>query len=145
MAYTAEQRQEAITAVLEGLSQGTPLTVILAAEGMPGYTTFWEWQQGDSVLSEAIARAREAGWDAIAVDALKIADHTADDTVLTEHGEKPNTEWITRSRLRVDTRLKLLAKWDPKRYGDRSLIGSDPENPLPAGFTVNLVKPVGNG
>ena len=31
-----------------------------------------------------------------------------------------NAEFVARSRLRVDTRLKLLAKWDPKRYGERS-------------------------
>jgi hypothetical protein len=31
----------------------------------------------------------------------------------------PDSEWISRSKLRVETRLKLLAKWDPKRYGDR--------------------------
>lgn len=43
-------------------------------------------------------------------------------------------------KLRIDTRLKLLAKWDPKRYGDKQLVGSDPDNPLPQGFTVNLVK-----
>lgn len=30
-----------------------------------------------------------------------------------------DTEHIQRSKLRVETRLKLLAKWNPKRYGDR--------------------------
>lgn len=136
MAYSQQEREAVIAAVLKGLAKGTPLTVILSKDGMPGYTTFWEWQQADEKLSEAIARAREVGWDAIAVEALAIADHTADDTISTKDGERPNSEWITRSRLRVDTRLKLLAKWDPKRYGDRTLIGSDPENPLPANLPV---------
>jgi hypothetical protein len=40
---------------------------------------------------------------------------------------------------RNDLKLKL-AKWDPKRYGDRQLLGSDPDNPLPAGFQVQFVK-----
>ena len=26
---------------------------------------------------------------------------------------------IQRAKLRIDTRLKLLSKWDPKRYGDK--------------------------
>jgi hypothetical protein len=141
MAYTADQRAEAIETVIAGLRKGTPLTVLCSAEGMPGYTTIWEWQQADATLSEAIGRAREEGFDQIALDALAIADETVNDTHKGKDGQDiPNSEWITRSRLRVDTRLKLLAKWDPKRYGDKQLIGSDPENPLPAGFKVELVK-----
>lgn len=33
--------------------------------------------------------------------------------------EIPDKEWMLRSKLRVETRLKLLAKWDPKRYGEK--------------------------
>jgi hypothetical protein len=138
MAYSEDARAQAIAAVLTGLRAGTPLTVICSAEGMPCDDTVRSWAEADDELSRAIARAREAGWDAIAMDALAIADHVADDTVATEHGEKPNAEWISRSKLRVETRLKLLAKWDPKRYGDKQLVGSDPDNPLPAGVVVSF-------
>lgn len=139
--YSSDQRQEAISKVLAGLREGTPLTIICDGEGMPCDNTVRDWAESDAELAADIARAREAGFDRIALDALDIADETSRDTVKGENGEeRPNSEWITRSRLRVDTRLKLLAKWDPKRYGDRQLIGSDPDNPLPAGFQVNLVK-----
>ena len=74
----------------------------------------------DADFSSAIARAREDGFDAIAQECLTIADATDYDDEFTESGGvKPNSEWISRSRLRVETRLKLLAKWDPKRYGDK--------------------------
>lgn len=90
---------------------------------MPGITTVWDWQKADATLSERIARAREAGFDQIAMDALAIADNVDEDadsdTIHTERGEIPNKEWMMRSKLRVDTRLKLLSKWDPKRYGDK--------------------------
>lgn len=139
--YTPKQREKAVKAVIAGLSKGTPLTVICSAEGMPNDDTVRDWAEADDEIRRAIARARETGFDQIAMDALAIADHTADDTVKGENGdERPNSEWITRSRLRVETRLKLLAKWDPKRYGEKQLIGSDPENPLPSGFNVRLVK-----
>jgi len=75
----------------------------------------------DPAFSRAIARAREAGFDRIALDALEIADNIGNehkDTIETKFGEIPNKEWVMRSKLRVETRLKLLAKWDPKRYGD---------------------------
>lgn len=142
MAYTSEQREFAVSAVIAGLRAGTPLTVICSADGMPDDDTIRNWAEADADLSRAIARARETGFDRIAMDALAIADETSNDTKVVGEDEREvaNTEWITRSRLRVETRLKLLAKWDPKRYGDKQLIGSDPENPLPQSFTVNLVK-----
>ena len=37
----------------------------------------------------------------------------------TEFGPRVNAEHIQRSKLRIETRLKLLAKWNPKKYGDK--------------------------
>ena len=72
--YTPEQRAKAIKAVIEGLSKGTPLTVICCGEGMPADNTVRGWAEQDAELADAIARAREAGWDALAVEALTIQD-----------------------------------------------------------------------
>lgn len=141
MAYSAEARQEVVQRVLDGLASGTPLTVICRSDGMPAPKTIREWADDDAELSCAIARAREDGFDVLAAECLDIADETGRDTIRTEGGERADTEWISRSKLRIETRLKLLAKWDPKRYGEKQLIGSDPENPLPDGFNVRLVKP----
>lgn len=107
--------------ILDGLSAGTPLTVLCEKTGMPGVRTVYDWMDKDREFSADIARAREAGFDQIALHALAIADEvTSKDTIELPNGvEIPNKEWILRSKLRVETRLKLLAKWDPKRYGDR--------------------------
>jgi hypothetical protein len=108
---------------VEGLSKGTPLTVLCEGDDMPGLSTFYEWMAADEILSGRIARAREVGWDRIALDALDIADEVTDkDTIVTQHGEIPNKEWLMRSKLRVETRLKLLSKWDPKRYGEATML-----------------------
>jgi len=116
----SKRSPEVIQRIIEGLSKGTPLTVICREDGMPHDSTVRDWMAEDPEFSLAIARAREAGFDQIALDALAIADNSTQDTILTDKGgEIPNSEWISRSRLRVDTRLKLLAKWDPKRYGER--------------------------
>ena len=120
MGRPTKRTEEIIKRIIEGLSAGTPLTVICKGDGMPHDSTVRDWMAGDSDLSLAIARARETGFDQIALDALAIADNRENDTILTDKGgEIPNSEWISRSRLRVETRLKLLAKWDPKRYGDK--------------------------
>lgn len=129
--YTEAQRAQAIEAVLAGLRAGTPLTIICSAEGMPCDDTIRNWADADEKLARDIARAREAGFDRIALDALAIADEVTDrDTLVTQHGEMPNKEWLMRSKLRVETRLKLLSKWDPKRYGERLALAGDSDAPI---------------
>ena len=41
-------------------------------------------------------------------------------------------------KARADIGLKLLAKWNPKRYGDRVQLAGDAENPLKAQVDVTL-------
>lgn len=141
-----ERSPEVMSEIIERLSRGEPMAVICRDDHMPSDRAVRYWQDEDAEFASAIARAREDGFDAIAADCLAIADETGLDTKIGENGERrPDSEWISRSRLRVETRLKLLAKWDPKRYGDKTLHGSDPDNPLPPGFNVTLVKATPGG
>lgn len=74
-------------------------------------------------FSNRIAHAREVGYDALAEEALNIAD-TPVEGVRTETAEdgavkKTREDMLGHRKLQIDTRLKLLAKWNPKKYGDR--------------------------
>lgn len=109
-----------ITEICDRLSKGEPLAQICRDEGMPHPSTVRDWMAERPSVSLAITRAREDGFDAIAAEALSIADDGRRDYVPDEDGrEAVDHDHIQRSKLRVDTRLKLLAKWDPKRYGER--------------------------
>lgn len=120
MPYPSKYTPELFAKICERLSVGEPLAQICRDDGMPSSNTFRDWCAADEALSIAYARARDEGFDAIAMDALHIADDNSQDTRYGKDGqEMPDSEWISRSKLRVETRLKLLAKWDPKRYGDR--------------------------
>ncbi len=148
MGRPSEFTEEGAQAILGRLSAGEPLAQICRDDGMPHASTFRRWceSQANKVdgvsLAIAYAHARDDGFDAIALEALDIADDSKTDTRLGKDGqEMPDSEWISRSRLRVETRLKLLAKWDPKRYGEKTLVGSDPDNPLPSGLQISFVTP----
>jgi len=135
--------QEVADEICERLSQGEPLRQICRDDRMPAWQTVYGWKAAHEEFSKRIASAREAGFDAIAEECLDIADETAFDTVSTEHGDRANTEWISRSKLRVETRLKLLAKWDPKRYGDKitqELTGANGGPVEFTGITRRIVK-----
>lgn len=90
--------------ICERLAKGEPLAQICRDVHMPVRQKVYEWANADPELAGRIAHAREIGFDAIADECLAIADGSADHN---------------RDRLRVDTRLKLLSKWDPKRYGEK--------------------------
>jgi len=78
--------------------------------------------------------------EAMAEEILEIADETSNDTIIVKRGdsehEVANNEWITRSRLRVDTRRWLMSKFAPKKYGDTQTLKGDPDNPLHLGVQL---------
>lgn len=132
-------------AICERLSKGEPLAEICRSEGMPPVRTVSHWKERVPTFLADFVRARDDGYDAIAAECLRIADATENDTMMVGTGvnahEAANTEWISRSKLRVETRLKLLAKWDPRRYGDKmtaELTGKDGKDlPVaPAGVLI---------
>lgn len=115
-------------AIIDGLCAGTPLAQLCREQGI-GLSTVYDWKDRDDELAGRIARAREIGFDVI-----------ASRTRETARGNGDSTADVQRDKLIIETDLKLLAKWDPKRYGDKQLVGSDPDNPLPSGVQVTFVK-----
>ena len=117
--------------ILDGLAAGTPLTILCEPPDMPSDDTVRIWADADPALSRDIARAREAGFDRIALEALRIADtplegveieetgHGSEDAPAFSERKVRRKDMLGHRRLQVETRLKLLAKWDPKRYGER--------------------------
>jgi len=54
-------------------------------------------------------------------------------TVTTDDGEKKTVreeDMLGHRKLQIETRLKLLAKWNPKKYGEKLALAGDAENPL---------------
>ena len=83
----------------------------------------------DSAASR-IAHARETGHDAIADECAALADMEPL-AVFDEAGNKrydPGS--IAWRKMQIETRVKLLAKWNPRKYGDKTVLAGDPEAPL---------------
>ncbi|MDE2434717.1 MAG: hypothetical protein KGM49_00520 [Sphingomonadales bacterium] len=98
-------------AICEGLSNGIPLRQ-LCRELHISKSEVYRWKDDDVELAGRIARAREIGFDDIAEALIEIIDDMAEDPAS--------------RRVRAEYRLKLLAKWAPKQYGDRiDLTSSD--------------------
>ena len=127
--YTPELAAE----ICERLSNGEPLRQICRDAHMPAWQKIYEWMAKDENLSGAIACAREQGYEAIAEEALIIADTPVfgQKQVMSDQGTSTTVEdMLGHRKLQIETRLKLLAKWNPKKYGDKVHLAGDAENPL---------------
>ena len=118
--YTDELANE----IIERLSEGEPLRQICRDPHMPSWMSVYRWMDANADFALRIARARELGEDAIAQECFDIADNAANDYMERSDnnggtGWQLNGEHIQRSKLRIETRLKLLAKWNPKKYGEK--------------------------
>lgn len=121
------------TKICEMLAEGTPLREICREEGMPPWRTVYSWMERDADLAASIARARELGYDAIAEECLRIADtpQSGKKVTMSEDGMTETVEdMLGHRKLQIETRLKLLAKWNPKKYGERVQVAGDADNPL---------------
>lgn len=117
---------------------------------MPSVRTINDWISGKGgvpaeevlELSAKVARAREEGYDAIAHDCLNIADDNGKDIRITDKGAQvTDHDVIQRAKLRVETRLKLLACWDPKRYGNKIDLTTKGEN-LNTATSINITREI---
>jgi hypothetical protein len=109
--------------ICERLAEGEPLRKICRDPHMPAWRTVYDWIKADSEFATRIAHARMLGFDAIAEEALEIADTPMAGEEIEDDGEKVRTrrgDMLGHRKLRVETRLKLLAKWCPAKYGDRT-------------------------
>ena len=118
MARPSKYTDEILKEICDRLSLGEDLETICKSEHLPCADTVHLWKCGKTTtvdkdkVFQAIAHAREVGYDAIARDARLIA-----------RGKHPDSTGDTlRDKLIIETDLKLLAKWFPSKYGDKTAV-----------------------
>ena len=99
---------------------------------MPTMPTLYGWLAVDPVFRKMWDEAMQLRAEKLVEEILEIADDNSDDVDYTdEHGGPHiNGENIARSKLKVDTRKWLASKLLPKKYGDKTILSGDDENPL---------------
>jgi hypothetical protein len=116
--------------LVQWISEGNTLQDFCRQEGYPAYRTMYLWEADDVEFAANIAHARDTGHDAIAEKCLYLADKMPLE-VFDEGGNKrydPGS--IAWRKLQIETRLKLLAKWNPRKYGDKTILAGDADAPV---------------
>lgn len=96
---------ELVDEIIERLIEGQSMAQICKLEHMPSYVNVWRWEQDDEEFRNRSAHAKVEGTHFLAGDSLRIAD---DQTIDPQH-----------KRVMVDTRLRLIGKWNRKIYGEK--------------------------
>jgi hypothetical protein len=107
--------EEIAEVILDRLAEGTPLKKLCDEEGMPCYMSVLRWQRKFPEFSDLVARAKIDGTHALADECLEIADEKTADPA--------------DRRVRIDTRLRLIGKWNSRVYGDKVAVGGTPDLP----------------
>jgi hypothetical protein len=138
MAYTLKQIEDKFNEIITLIESGKSLRQSTESINV-NYKTFYEWIDNDEDKSKRYARACETRADKLADEILHIADDSTNDTKVIDKGgnsiEIENTEWVNRSKLRVDSRKWLLSKLAPKKYGDKLDVTTDGDK-LPTQFNL---------
>lgn len=113
MPYPAKKTPKLIEEVLSRIALGETLASL--GRELDFHPQSWaDWMRADEGLAIAYQRARDVGADALAEQALALIDSTPERV-----DGKIDPGFVQWKRAQVETRLKLLAKWNPKKYGDK--------------------------
>lgn len=108
MGRPSKKTPEVVAEICERLANGEPLARICRDEHMPSFPTVWRWEEEDEEFRNLSARAREHGTHYLADECIDIADRK---------DLEPNDK-----RVRIDTRIRLIGKWNAKKYGDKQTV-----------------------
>jgi hypothetical protein len=105
------------------LANGKTLREFCRQPNRPSFQRIYDALDADAAAAGRVARARDIGFDTLADECGAIADDGENDWMESNAPNNPgwvaNGEHIQRSKLRIETRLKLLACWNPKKYGNK--------------------------
>jgi hypothetical protein len=89
---------------------------------LPWKQTIRLWQLKHPEFNEQYMKAKAFQVNNLAEDILEIADDSSGDIKMDKDGnECLNSEFVARSRIRIDTRKWLASKLAPKIYGDKKI------------------------
>lgn len=121
MAYSNKQKEEIFNTICKEMAEGKSLRSILQRKSMPDTHTFYKWIDEDEEKLQRYARASEERTDFYADEILEIADNQNADVYVDDEGNvKVDGQIVQRAKLQIDTRKWLMAKLQPKKYGDKN-------------------------
>lgn len=119
------------------IAEGKSLRKIAELPEYPRVSTIMDWVLKGSrgvepyvAFSEQYARAMDLRTEYWAEEIIDIADDDTEDRIFNEDGKLCiNSEFIQRSKVKIDSRKWLMGKLKPKKYGEKLAVGGAEDLP----------------
>jgi terminase small subunit-like protein len=126
MARPSRFSKKLATAICDRIAEGESLRSVCRDQEMPDKATVFRWLYKREDFRDQYARATAARADAMAEEIIEIADTPVigerSEEGVNADGEFSRTvreDAIQHRRLQVDTRKWIMARMQPKKYGDK--------------------------
>lgn len=121
--FSQDERTAMIDAVFRSMEEGKGLSTACNEHGY-NRTTILNWIDADCTLYDKYERARARASDAVFEEILTIQDQSPERIIQLGDEGKGGTEridpaFVAWQKNRVDARKWVLAKMQPKKYGDK--------------------------
>ncbi len=138
----ATTRAEITGAICDRLARGESVASVFRTPGAdyPSENTFWRWVNADPELRKLYELGVERRGEKYAEEIVEIMDAAGSPLLHPETGEpilrdgKPvmvvDRVAVEHAKARADARKWVASRLLPKRYGDRTTIAGDADNPL---------------
>lgn len=118
-----EPTQEIVDRICDMLREGKTVRVIGDTLGSPSTATIRRWVEGDEDFRRAYFRAKESFCDDQLEQCLEICDDAGGDFDTTQNEDgtvtiRANPKSVGRSQHQVETRFRVIAKMEPRKYGE---------------------------
>jgi len=120
--YSDEDKEEIITNICNDVIENKISFNEAVSESDISLVSFYQWIANNEKLQKLYKYAREVRSDVLFEEIIEIADTTEEGVVIkeTERGtEIKRGDMTEHRRLRVDARKWVVAKMQPKKYGDK--------------------------
>lgn len=135
--YASKYDPKLVEAMLAQIAEGNPASKVCKEHNV-SRNSFNEWVKRKE-WSDKYARAVDDRAYKIFEEILEIADDKSEDVIIIDGKKYINSEFVQRSRLRIDARKWFLSKMLPRKFGEKIDITTNGGEMAPV--VVNL----GNG
>ena len=105
----------------------------------PAPSSVYLWLTQYPNFSERYRACKEAQQDMMAESIIKIADDSSQDEIFSPNGNRiENREFTSRSKLRVETRMWLMERLAPKKYGKQVEAESESKDYQPPQINLHI-------
>ena len=125
-----------VNEIIDWIAHGNTLRSYCRLKNKPNWRTIYNWlEKDDGDFIARFAHARDMGADAIAEECLEIID-APPPLCGSEGNTRLDPAAVQMQKNRVEARLKLLAKWNPKKYGEK--VGVEAEGSISLNISTGV-------